>query len=118
MSNSKRAFILLICSAGFLVWGQAPSAPSAPAAPAPSTSSAQISPSELAALVEKQFGGGFEVVTSPPLAKIGGKTNGRHAPKCELEPAAGRRFRRRRRGRCRDHRPQQECAHRGRCLQI
>ena len=72
MSNCKRAFILLICCAGFLVWGQAPSTPSAPATPAASASGAQISASELAALVQKQFGGGFEIVTSPPLAKIGG----------------------------------------------
>jgi hypothetical protein len=70
MRNPRFAVILivsciLIC---FSAWGQAPAAP----APAAATSASQISNADLAALVLKQFGVGFEIVTSPPLAKIGG----------------------------------------------
>lgn len=53
---------------GMLLFGQTAPAP----ATAASASTAQMSRAELAALVQKQFGAGFEIVTEPPMAKIGG----------------------------------------------
>jgi hypothetical protein len=65
-----RILLVFCLLPAFLAWGQAPStaAPAAPAAASP----AQMSVSELSALVEKQFGSGFEIVTEPPMSKIGG----------------------------------------------
>ena len=62
-------FVSSLCFvAGFLAWGQAAPASGTAAA----ASNAQISRAELAALVQKQFGGGFEIVTESPMSKIGG----------------------------------------------
>src|SRR5260370_9501008 len=76
MGNSSFARILLVSSilSGFLVWGQTP-ATSSPAPASGATISAateQIPLADLQALVQKQFGAGFEVVTEPPLSKVGG----------------------------------------------
>ena len=62
-------FVSILCFlAGLLAWGQAAPASGA----ASSASTAPISPAELTALVQKQFGKGFEIVTEPPMSKIGG----------------------------------------------
>jgi len=62
-------FVSTLCFlAGLLAWGQG-----APASAAVSSgSTAPISRAELTALVQKQFGKGFEIVTEPPMSKIGG----------------------------------------------
>ncbi len=76
MCNSSFARILLVSSilSGFLVWGQTPATSSSAPASGPTISAAteQIPLADLQALVQKQFGAGFEVVTEPPLSKVGG----------------------------------------------
>src|SRR5260370_5431543 len=76
MCNSSFARVLLVSCilSGFLVWGQTPTTASPAPASGPTISAAteQIPLADLQALVQKQFGAGFEVVTEPPLSKVGG----------------------------------------------
>src|SRR5260370_7588932 len=96
MCNSSFARILLVSSilSGFLVWGQTP-ATSSPAPASGATISAateQIPLADLQALVQKQFGAGFEVVTEPPLSKVGAAkvlTDQPNIPTCTPPLAAG-----------------------------
>src|SRR5690242_8297198 len=69
ISRLARVLLVLCAVPVFLAWGQTtPAATSSTAASAP----AQVSLAELTAVVQKQFGSGFEVVTAPPMSKIGG----------------------------------------------
>jgi hypothetical protein len=62
-------FVSILCFlACLLAWGQGAPASAA----ASSASTAPISRAELTALVQKQFGKGFEIVTESPMSKIGG----------------------------------------------
>ena len=68
-SSFARVLFVLCLAPALLAWGQSTSTATSSTA---ASAAAQVSLADLTAVVQKQFGSGFEVVTAPPMSKIGG----------------------------------------------
>ncbi len=69
ISRLARLLLVFCVVPVFLAWGQSTSTATSSTAP---SAAARVSLAELTAVVQKQFGSGFEIVSEPPMAKIGG----------------------------------------------